>query len=109
MHTQTSNHQLRPGYAAVFLPWRGAGKISDVLKIISIFKLDECKGASKEKFSHIAPAVCSWCGRVRKSYGEWEKIMGLKFTTDKTKAIVTHGMCPYCKRKQMLDIPSKAN
>lgn len=58
-----------------------------------------------ETLSGLLP-LCAWCKKVRNDSGYWEQID--KYITSHSKAALTHGVCPDCKKNFLSGMTSKA-
>ena len=51
--------------------------------------------------------VCAWCHKVRDDSGYWERVEA--FIERKTKAMITHGVCPECKERELDKMNGRLN
>ena len=58
-----------------------------------------------ETLSGLLP-LCAWCKKVRNDSGYWEQID--KYITSHSKASLTHGVCPDCKKNFLSGTPARA-
>jgi hypothetical protein len=56
-----------------------------------------------EALSGMLP-LCAWCKKVRTDSGYWEQIEN--YITLHSRASITHGVCPDCRKKMLEDLPS---
>jgi hypothetical protein len=40
--------------------------------------------------------LCAWCGRIKRTEGEWESPVGMELDSN-----TTHGICPECIASEM--------
>lgn len=57
-----------------------------------------------ETLSGLLP-LCAWCKKVRNDSGYWEQID--KYITTHSKAALTHGVCPDCKKTFLSGVTAK--
>lgn len=45
--------------------------------------------------------ICAWCGKLRDDQGYWESVE--TYVTQRSTAEFTHGICPECMSKQLVE------